>query len=198
MAIEIYYTLEADKAPRKWRDSNYSCGGSWATFMAFMRWTEEKYLPPLPAPGGIKIDFYFSRFAASCDWKKGKGEHPMQEVWDLQLSPKTTHAERLTMESMMNRCYFLVSDFPKVEAAWLEVVAEMKSKGSDEAFNGLIKTIHKVIDSIPGIHSIAINWTSVINFYEANGKTDKKCYDFVADNAIVESKFNTVESDGNH
>lgn len=189
MAIEIYYTLEADKAPRKWRDSNYSCGGSWATFMAFMRWTEEKYLPPLPAPGGIKIDFYFSRFAASCDWKKGKGEHPMQEVWDLQLSPKATHAERLTMASMMDRGYFLASDYPKIESAWLEVATAMNKKGVDEAFKCLIAAIQKVIREIPGIHSIAINWTSVVCFYESYGKTDKKCYDFVENNVKVESQF---------
>lgn len=194
MAIEIYYTLESDKSPRKWRDSDITCGGSWATFMAFMGWIEKKYLPPLPVSGGIEIDFYFSRFAASCGWKKGQGEHPMQEVWDLQLSPKTTHAERLTMASMMNRCYFLVSDFSKVKTAWLEVVEEMKSKGSEEAFKGLIKAIHKVIETIPGIHSIAINWTSVVCFYEANGKTDKKCYDFVADNSKVESQFIKVET----
>lgn len=189
MAIEIFYTLESDKSPRKWRDSDISCGGSWATFMGFMWWIEEKYLPSCPAPYGINIDHYHSRWAKSCTWKEGQGEHPMQEVWDLQFSPKTTHAERLTMGSMMNRCYFIVSDFPKIEEAWLEVASEMNSKGAEDAFKGLIKTIHKVIDEIPGIHSIAINWTSVVCFYEANGKTDKECYDFVADNAEVESKF---------
>lgn len=189
MAIELYYTLKSEKAPRKWRDSNFSCGGSWATFMGFMRWMEEKYLPPCPPPDGIKLDHYFSRSAKSCFWKEGHGEHPMQEVWDLQLSHKTTHAERLTMESMMNRCYFLVSDFSKIEEAWLEVAAEMNSQGAEDAFKCLIKTIHKVINEIPDIYSIAINWTSVVCFYEANGKTDAKCYDFVADNAEVESKF---------
>lgn len=188
MAIEIFYTLASDKSPRKWRDSNISCGGSWATFMAFMDYMEKKYLPPCPAPDGIKLNFYLSRFAMSAEWDKSQGEHPMQEVWDLQLSPKTTQAERLTMASMMNRCYFLVSDFPKIEEAWLEVVSEMDGKGVEDAFKGLVKAIHKVIDEIPGIHSLAINWTSVVNFYEANGKTDKKFYDFVADNAKVESK----------
>lgn len=193
MAIEIFYTLASDKSPRKWRDSDISCGGSWATFMGFMDYMEKKCLPPCPAPDGIKLDFYFSRFAMSAGWDKSQGEHPMQEVWDLQLSPKTTHAERLTMGSMMNRCYFLISDFPKVEEAWLEVSTEMGSKGAEDAFKGLVKAIHKVINEIPGIHSIAINWTSVVNFYEANGKTDKKSYDFVADNAKVESKLKESE-----
>lgn len=193
MAIEIFYTLASDKSPRKWRDSDISCGGSWATFMSFMWWIEKKYLPSLPAPDGIKLDHYFSRWAKSCTWKDGQSEHPMQEVWDLQLCPKTTHAERLTMESMMDRCYFLASDFPKVEEAWLEVASEMDSKGAEDAFNGLVKAIHKVIDEIPGIHSLAINWTSVVCFYEANGKTDKECYDFVADNAEVESKLKESE-----
>ena len=188
MAIEIFYTLASDKSPRKWRDSDITCGGSWATFMAFMDYMEKKYLPSLPAPAGTKLDFYFSRFAKSAGWDKSQGEHPMQEVWDLQLSPKTTHAERLTMASMMNRCYFLVSEFPKMEEAWMEVTSEMDSKGAEDAFNGLAKAIHKVIDEIPGIHSLAINWTSVVNFYEVNGKTDKKFYDFVADNAKVESQ----------
>lgn len=193
MAIEIYYTLKSDKAPRKWYDSGFACKGSWATFMGFMWWIEKKYLPSCPAPYGMELDHYFSRWAKSCTYKEGQGEHPMQEVWDLQLSPKTTHAERLTMESMMNRCYFLVSDFSKVEEAWLEVANEMNNEGAVDAFNGLIATIHKVINSIPGIHSIAINWTSVVCFYEANGKTDKKCYDFVADNAKVESKLKEFE-----
>lgn len=35
MAIEIFYTLASDKSPRKWRDSNISCGGSWATFILY-------------------------------------------------------------------------------------------------------------------------------------------------------------------
>ena len=192
MAIEIYYTLASDKSPRKWRDSDISCGGSWTTFMGFMWWMEEKYLPSLPAPTGLKSDRYHSRWAQSCTYD-GQGEHPMQEVWDLQLSPKTTHAERLTMASMMNKCFFLVSDFPKIEEAWLEVASEINCKGAEDAFNGLVKAIHKVLDEIPGIHSLAINWTSVVNFYEANGKTDKKFYDFVAENAKVESQLKESE-----
>lgn len=189
MAIEIYYTLESDKSPRKWRDSDISCGGSMAIFMGFMWWMEEKYLPSLPAPYGIKSDRYYSRSTASLSWAKGTGEHPMQEVWDLQLSPNATHAERLTMASMMDRGYFLASDYPKIESAWLEVACAMNKKGVEEAFKCLIEAIYKVIREIPGIHSIAINWTSVACFYESYGKTDKKCYDFVADNAKVESQF---------
>ena len=189
MAIELYYTLASDKSPRKWHDSDISCGGSWATFMGFMWWMEEKYLSSLPAPVGLKSNRYHSRWAKSCTYD-GQGEHPMQEVWDLQLSPKTTHAERLTMASMMNKCYFLISDFPKIEEAWLEVASEMDSTGAEDAFKGLIKTIYRVLDEIPGIYSIAINWTSVVCFYEVYGKIDKDCYDFVADNNKVEENFN--------
>lgn len=190
MAIELYYTLASEKPPRKWYDPFVSCRGSMATFFAFMMYMEKKYLPSLPpiVPITKNDDFYHSRWSRTLTWEVGT-EHPMQEVWDLQLSPNTTHEERLTMESMMDRGYFIVSDFSKIESAWLEVAAEMNNTDSDEAFRGLITTIHKVIHKIPGIHSIAINWTSVASFYETYGKTDKKCYDLVADNIKIESQF---------
>lgn len=112
----------------------------------------------------------------------------MQEVWDLQLSPKATPEERLTMASMMDRCYFHVSDFPKVTEAWLSVSNEMKNKDTEQAFRTLILACKELIHNKPGICSIAVHWSSVVNFYESYGKTDKDCYDFVEDNQLVEER----------
>lgn len=192
MAIELYYTLRKDKKPRKWRDPSISIPGSMEVFMRFMLYMEEKYLPSLPAPYPEidRREIYHSRWAACIFWNKKSGEHPMQEVWDLQLSPKTTHAERLTMASMMDRAYFYVIDFPKLAEAWLEVDNEMEAKYGFFAFGNLINTIHKLIHDTPGINTIAVHWSSVVNFYDSYGKTDKDCYDLVADNHEVEQKLN--------
>lgn len=188
MAIELYYTLSSDKHPRKWHDPYVTCGGSLATWMCFMSYMEKKYLPPYK-PGTIKEESYYSRFSASLGWNKSYGDMPMQEVWDLQLSSNITHAERLTMQSMMDRCFFHVIDFSCVSEAWLEVANEMNGKWTKDAFGSLINTIRELIHKTPGIHSIAVHWNSVVSFYECNGETDENCYDFVADNTEVESKF---------
>ena len=190
MAIELYYTLASNKSPRRWRDAYVSCGGSMATWLCFMWYMERKYLPSLPPlyPTDRNRD-YNSRWSRTVCLKDGE-EHPMQEVWDLQLSSKTTHAERLTMQSMMDKSYFYVVDFPKVAEAWLEVANMMKNDDTEKSFSALIKSIRQLIHITPGICSIAIHWNSVVSFYECNGKTDKDCYDFVADNNKGEENFN--------
>lgn len=158
--------------------------------MRFMLYMEKKYLPSLPAPFPevSRRSAYHSRLSACIFYTKDCGEHPMQEVWDLQLSPKATRAERLTMSSMMDRAYFDVMDFPKLVDAWLEVDNEMKEESGDYVFCTLINTIRKLIHDTPGICSIAVHWSSVVNFYESYGKTDKDCYDLVEDNRLVEER----------
>lgn len=189
MAIELYYTLASGKKPRKWRDSFISIRGSLAIFFCFMSYMEQKYLPSLPPlfPSKREKERYHSRWSMSICRKEGE-EHPMQEVWDLQLSPKATPAERLTMASMMDRSYFKVSDFPKVAEAWLTVSNDMGNKDTEQAFNSLILACEKLIRDKPGICSIAVHWSSVVNFFESYGKTDKDCYDFVEDNRLVEER----------
>lgn len=196
MAIELYYTLRKDKKPRKWRDSYISIPGSMEVFMRFMLYMEEKYLPSLPAPYPVvdRKNAYHSRWTACIYGMKSNGEHPMQEVWDLQLSPNASHAERLTMASMMDRAYFDVIDFPKLAEVWLEVDNEMKETSGYFVFGTLINAIRKLMHETPGIKTIAINWSSVVNFYESYGKTDKDCYDLIANNQEVEQKLNNSKS----
>ncbi len=193
MAIELYYTLASDKRPRRWRDPYVSCRGSIATWLRFMWYMERKYLPSLPPlyPTDRERD-YNSRWSRTV-FLKDDEEHPMQEVWDLQLSPSVTHAERLTMQSMMDKSYFYVVDFPKVAEAWLEVARMMKDDDVEKSFCGLVNITRQLIHDTPGICSIAIHWNSVVNFYECNGKTDKDCHDFVADNNKVEDNFNSKQ-----
>lgn len=192
MAIELYYTLRKDKKPRKWRDSYISIPGSMEVFMRFMLYMEEKYLPSLPSPYPYadRRETYHSRWTACIFWNKEGVSHPMQEVWDLQLSPKTTHAERLTMASMMDRAFFNVIDFPKLAEVWLEVDNQMNAKYGSFVFGNLINAIRKLIHDTPGINTIAVHWSSVVNFYDSYGKTDKDCYDLVADNQEVEQQIN--------
>jgi len=192
MAIEIYYTKENDIIPRKWYDANRPCRGSIATWMCFMHYMERKYLPSYPSAYSLKE--YNSRFTATMFWN-GEGDMPMQEIWDLQLSKKVTPAERLTMQSMMDKAYFLAADFPSVRNAWEEYVVEKNGgEGVTKAFTDLIATIESLIQRKPEIHSIGINWNSVNCFYDTFGETDKDCYDFVADNRQVEQRLNNSKS----
>ena len=121
-----------------------------------------------------------THFVATMFWN-GEGNMPMQEIWDLQLSSKVTPAERLTMQSMMDKAYFLAKDFPRVRKAWREYVKENNGEGVVKAFSDLIA-------STPAIHSIGINWSSVNYFYDTFGKDDSECYDFVADYDKIESE----------
>lgn len=185
MAIEIYYTKASDKSPHKWHDAHHSTWGSNATWMCFMHYMERKYLPPYQSDYPLRE--YNNRFVATMFWN-GEGDMPMQEIWDLQLSNKVTPAERLTMQSMMDKAYFLVKDFPRVRKAWREYVRENNGEGVVKAFSDLISSIESLIAAKPAIHSIGINWNSVNCFYETFGENDSECYDFVADYDKIESE----------
>lgn len=185
MAIELYYTKSTDQSPRKWYDAHHPTWGSNAAWMSFMHYMERKYLPSYPSKNMLRE--YNSRFVATLMWN-GKGEMPMQEVWDLQLSNKVSPAERLTMQSMMDKAYFLAADFPRVRKAWEDYVSKNNGEGVVKAFTDLIASIESLIASSPAIHSIGINWNSVNCFYDTFGKDDSECYDFVADYDKIESE----------
>lgn len=185
MAIELFYTKSTDLSPRKWYDAHHSTWGSHASWMCFMHYMERKYLPPYPSDYTLRE--YNSRFTATMFWN-GEGDMPMQEIWDLQLSKNVTLAERLTMQSMMDKAYFLAKDFPRVRQAWREYVKENNGEGVVKAFSDLISSIESLIAAKPAIHSIGINWNSVNCFYDTFGKDDRECYDFVADYDKIESE----------
>lgn len=185
MAIEIYYTKASDKSPRKWHDARHSTWGANATWMCFMHYMERKYLPTYPSDYPLRE--YNNRFVATLLWN-GEGDMPMQEIWDLQLSDKVTSAERLTMQSMMDKAYFLAKDFSRVRKAWREYIKENNGEGVVKAFSDLISSIESLIAAKPAIHSIGINWNSVNCFYETFGENDSECFDFVADYDKIESE----------
>lgn len=185
MAIEIYYTKKTGRSPKRWHDANRSCWGSNTTWMCFMHYMERKYLPSYPS--AYPLHEYNNRFVATMFWN-GEGDMPMQEIWDLQLSNKVTPAERLTMQSMMDKAYFLAEVFPRVRDAWREYAKENNGEGVVKAFSELISAIESLIVSQPEIYSIGINWNSVNCFYGTFGKDDSDCYDFVADYDKIESE----------
>lgn len=185
MAIELYYTKSTDQSPRRWYDAHPLIWGSHASWMSFMHYMERKYLPSYPSEYPLRE--YNNRFVATMFWN-GEGDMPMQEIWDLQLSSKVTPAERLTMQSMMDKAYFLAKDFPRVCKAWREYVKENNGEGVVKAFSDLIASIKSLIAAKPDIYAIGINWNSVNCFYDTFGENDSECYDFVADYDKIESE----------
>lgn len=185
MALELFYTSKKDKAPHKWHDPNITIRSGYPLPIAFSTIMEQKYLPSLPRPEWdviSKPNHYYSRFLNAPFWDPNSGtEHPMQPVWDLQESPKVTPQERLTMASMMDRAYILVEDLPKLAEAWTKVSEMPEYQAHKDTFKTILDTMNDLVKKNPDIYSIAINWSSVVNFYDSFGETDQNCYNLIAD-----------------
>lgn len=184
MGIQVYYTLntegnEKEKSGR-WKLGANAFPGSVETWAAFMYHIERKYLPSLmdPCPLEKATPSYHSRLLMSPLFSDKEDNFYLQEIWDLQISPKLTKEERLTMLSMMDRACFKVEDSSEVFNAWQKVASEI-APVVERAFNLLITRCQDIIDRLDNVDSLAVNWNSGNNFYSEFGYDDEYFFDCV-------------------
>lgn len=184
MGIQVYYILNTEgnesENRGRWKLGAKAFPGSVETWAAFMYHIERKYLPSLldPCPLENATPSYHSRMLMSPLFTDKEDNFYLEEIWNLQISPRLTKEERLTMLTMMDKARFKVEDSSEVFEAWRKVASNI-CPDTERAFNLLIGRCQNIIDKIDNVSCLAINWNSVSNFYSEFGYDDEDFFDCV-------------------
>lgn len=182
MAVEIFFNFDNEREGRRlWKGPLATNASSWSTWVAFMVYVERKYLPSLPEPYPLNdaTPSYHSRMFQAAMSTDAHGDSPMQEIYDLLLSPEMSDYEKLTMLTMLDNASFKVEDSEAIYYAWRKVGQQLGKKNAI-AFSLLINKCEEIIKRNDNVGAIAINWNSDNNFPVVFGHTDDRFFDVMS------------------